>query len=154
MKHHQSSSPPWIIYILTMSLQMSYMQRPLWLSVTRCELAVMRELCAPGFGVILKDGDEDRDRGSRGKSERTKTIGAGLDSWDTSSSPPSTAQRHCLLCRSSLLAHAFHRLLWLSSFLYFHLWSRIHTLAFSFLLLFFILSSRAIISRPYNSISI
>lgn len=58
---------------------MSYMQRPLWLSFAQCELAVMRELCVPGFGIILKDGDEDRDQGSGGKSERTKTIGACLD---------------------------------------------------------------------------
>lgn len=69
-----------------MSLQISSMQRPLWLSFTQCEFAVMRELLVPGFGIILKgfgiilkDGDEDRDRGSGGKSERTKTIGAGLD---------------------------------------------------------------------------
>ncbi len=96
-----------------MSLQMSYMQRPLWLSVTRCELAVMRELCVPGFGSILKDGDEDRDRGSGGKSERTKTIGAGLDSWDTKLiSSINCSETLPSLCRSSLLAHAFHRLLW------------------------------------------
>lgn len=62
-----------------MSLQISSMQRPLWLSFTQCELAVMRELGVPGFGIILKDGDEDRDRGRGGQSERTKTIGAGLD---------------------------------------------------------------------------
>lgn len=84
-------------------------------SFTQCVLAAMRVLGVSGFGIILKDGD----RGSGGKSERTKTIRAGLDCCS----------------HKGTQAHLLHQLLRdtasSSSLFYFHLWSLIHTLAFS-----------------------